>query len=361
MAPKRTPLYHQHLAAKAKVIDFHGWEMPVQYQSIVQEHHAVRTNVGLFDVSHMGEFLVEGQEAEALVQFIVTNDVARLREGGALYTLMTDENGGTVDDLLVYKLAADRFLLVVNAGNIDSDFEWVKEHANDFDVSVSDISEKVALLAVQGPNAERVLQPLTDDPLGELKPFSFYVGEVLEKKAIISRTGYTGEDGFELYVQADDAPLLFESLLKSGAVPCGLGARDTLRLEAKLALYGNELSRGVTPYEAGLGMFVKLDKGPFVGRDALYKQKEQGVANKLVGIQMDDRSIPRSGYDVIVEGNVVGRVTSGTMSPTLSVAIGLARIDVQFAQVGQTIEIDIRGRRHPAHVVPTPFYKRNQA
>ncbi|MFD1675015.1 glycine cleavage system aminomethyltransferase GcvT [Alicyclobacillus fodiniaquatilis] len=361
MAAKRTPLYDVHVSSQAKVIDFHGWEMPVQYQGIVHEHHAVRKNVGVFDVSHMGEFLVEGPDAEAFIQHMVTNDVTRLSDGRALYTLMTDEHGKTLDDLLVYKLEPHRFMLVVNAGNIQADYEWIAEHQGHFDVKLSDISAEVALIALQGPDATRVLQAFTPLPLDELKPFSFSISQVSQKKALISRTGYTGEDGFELYVSAADAAHIFKLLLDAGVTPCGLGARDTLRLEAKLALYGNELSRDVTPYEAGLGMFVKLKKGDFIGRDALAAQKEQGVKRKLVGFRMDDKAIARHGYEVLVGDDVVGTVTSGTLSPTLQFPLGLALIDATRAEVGQQLEIDIRGKRHPAHVIPTPFYKRHQS
>lgn len=355
---KRTPLYQNHMEHQAKVIDFHGWEMPVQYKSIVQEHHAVRTGCGVFDVSHMGEFLVEGTQALEFVQYLVTNDVRRLQPGHALYTLMTDDHGGTIDDLLVYQLDDNRLMLVVNAGNIGQDLTWVQQHAVDFDVTVNDISDDVALIAVQGPVAQEMLQTFTDFPLEHLKSFTFQNIEVLSKKAMVSRTGYTGEDGFEVYLPSADAPALFEALLGAGATPCGLGARDTLRLEARLPLYGNELSPHVTPLEAGLSFFVKLDNDEFVGKSALVAQKEAGVQRKLIGITMDEKAIPRSGYAVWSDGQKVGEVTSGTLSPTLQKPIGLALIEAKLAQVGQALEVEIRGKRHPAHVVKSPFYKR---
>ncbi|MFB5191129.1 glycine cleavage system aminomethyltransferase GcvT [Alicyclobacillus fastidiosus] len=357
---KRTPLYDLHLAKQAKVIDFHGWEMPVQYQSIVHEHQSVRRDVGVFDVSHMGEFLVTGAESKQFVQYLVTNDVERLADGQALYTLLTDDNGGIIDDLLVYRLAEERWLLVVNAGNIDVDYEWVTSHTGEYAVQVENISDDVALVALQGPRAEALLAQNTNVLVQELRPFTFVRGEVVGKPALVSRTGYTGEDGFELYVRAQDAAAIYDALLQQGAVPCGLGARDTLRLEAKLALYGNELSRDVTPYEAGLGMFVKLDKGDFIGRAALLRQKEAGVRKKLVGIQTEGRAIPRTGYKVFVGDEEVGVVTSGTMSPTLQVPIGLVLMDARYAALDQEVEVEIRGRRHPARVVKTPFYKRNR-
>ncbi|GMA60603.1 glycine cleavage system aminomethyltransferase GcvT [Alicyclobacillus fastidiosus] len=357
---KRTPLYDLHLAKQAKVIDFHGWEMPVQYQSIVQEHQSVRRDVGVFDVSHMGEFLVTGSDSKQFVQYLVTNDVERLADGQALYTLLTDDNGGIIDDLLVYRLAEERWLLVVNAGNIDVDYAWVTSHTGEFAVKVDNISDDVALIALQGPRAQALLAQNTDVALDELRPFTFAKGEVVGQPALVSRTGYTGEDGFELYVRANDAAAIYEALIQLGAVPCGLGARDTLRLEAKLPLYGNELSREVTPYEAGLGMFVKLDKGDFIGRAALVRQKEVGVSKKLVGIQTEDRAIPRTGYKVFVGDEEVGVVTSGTMSPTLQVPIGLVLVDARYAALDQMVDVEIRGRRHPARVVKTPFYKRNR-
>ncbi|GEO25804.1 aminomethyltransferase [Alicyclobacillus acidoterrestris] len=360
-APKHTPLYDRHVALGAKMIDFHGTLLPVQYQSIVQEHRAVRDDVGVFDVSHMGEFNVTGQDALTFVQHLVTNDVARLADGEALYTLMTDESGGVIDDLLVYRMAADNFLLVVNASNIDTDFSWVTSHVGNFSVAVENASDEIALIAVQGPRAAELLAQNTDVDIAHLRPFTFARGAVAGMSAMVSRTGYTGEDGFEIYLNASDAATVFDVLIEQGGVPCGLGARDTLRLEAKLALYGNELSREITPYEASLGMFVKLDKGDFIGREALLRQKEAGVSRKLVGVEAQGRAIPRSGYRVVADGREIGYVTSGTLSPTLQVPIALVLIDVAYAQIGQEVEIDIRGRTHPARVVKTPFYRRNRA
>lgn len=357
---KRTPLYDNHVRLGAKVIDFHGWEMPVQYQGIVKEHHIVRTDVGIFDVSHMGEIKVSGPDAKAFIQHLVTNDVNRLEGDEAMYTLMTDDSGGIIDDLLVYHLGSDSYWLVVNAGNIETDFEWIKNHRGDFDVEIENQSDDIALIALQGPKALNLLEQLSGIQLADIRPFTFVRGSLGDKQMLISRTGYTGEDGFEVYVQNEAASWVFDALIELGAVPCGLGARDTLRLEARLPLYGNDLSRDMTPLEAGLGMFVKLNKGPFIGREALMKQKEEGVPRKLVGIECAQRGIPRSGYPVLHGERQIGEVTSGTMSPTLQKPIALALVDVEYSQIGESLEIDIRGRRHPAVVVRTPFYKRDR-
>lgn len=359
MSAKRTPLYHHHVNHQAKIIDFHGWEMPVQYQSIVQEHHAVRTNAGVFDVSHMGEFVVEGTDARSFVQYLVTNDVERLETGRAMYTPMTNETGGTIDDLLVYQLSNTKYMLVVNAGNIAVDYAWIEGHAKAFDVSLRDISETTALVAIQGPQALSMLRALTDTDVSVIKPFTFVTATVANVQTLVSRTGYTGEDGFEIYVSSADAGQVFEELVHRGAVPCGLGARDTLRLEARLPLYGNELNLETSPLEAGLSPFVKLDKGDFIGRAALAAQKEAGLERKLVGIEMEGKGIPRMGYTVWDGDQQIGVVTSGTMSPTLQKPVALALVNMAFTDVGASFEIDIRGKRHAAHVIKTPFYKRN--
>lgn len=366
MALKRTPLYPVYAKLGAKPIDFGGWELPVQYAAgIHREHEAVRTRAGLFDVSHMGEFMVEGSGAAQFLQRMTTNDVHRLETNQAHYSLMCYPDGGVVDDLLVYKLAADRFMLVVNAANIGKDWDWLNEHAGD-DVTLRDISDETALIAIQGPAAERILAPLTDAPVAALKPFRFVPdARIGEAVALISRTGYTGEDGFELYVNRDDAIGVWERLLEAGSdaglVPAGLGARDTLRFEARLPLYGQELSEHISPLEAGLGAFVKLDKGEFIGREALARQKSEGVRRKLVGIEMIDRGIPRTHYPVFaLDGTRIGEVTSGTQSPTLKRNVGLALIDAAHASVGTELLVDIRGKRLKAKVVPTPFYKRQK-
>jgi aminomethyltransferase len=375
---KRTPLYPLYEEYGAKTVDFSGWEMPVQFQSIIQEHEAVRTRVGLFDVSHMGEFEVSGPGAGAFLQEMVTNDVSKLEPGRALYSPMVYPHGGTVDDLLVYCFTPTRFLVVVNAGNIEKDYDWLANHARGRDLTLIDRSPEVALLALQGPLAETVLQRLTDTPLSAIRPYRFCEGRVAGVQAILSRTGYTGEDGFELYVSADDAHRLWRSLLAEGRpegiLPCGLGARDTLRLEAALPLYGHELDEQITPLEAGLGRFVKLDKGEFVGREALQRQKETGVTRKLVGLRVAGRGIPRAGQTVLAgesakipssgqpeSSGVVGHVTSGTMSPTLKQGIGLALVNAAHTEVGESLFVDIRGKAVAAEVVETPFYRRPRA
>ncbi|WP_445612693.1 glycine cleavage system aminomethyltransferase GcvT [Geobacillus sp. YF-1] len=360
---KRTPLFPAYARYGAKTIEFGGWEMPVQFSSIKEEHEAVRTRAGLFDVSHMGEIAVRGRGSLAFLQKLMTNDVAKLRPGRAQYALMCYEDGGTVDDLLIYQKGEDDYLLVVNAANTENDFAWLSEHAEG-DVELEDVSAETAQLALQGPAAERVLQTLTDFDLTALRPFSFADGvEVAGVKALVSRTGYTGEDGFELYCRAEDAAALWEAILDAGArdgvLPCGLGARDTLRFEACLPLYGQELSAAISPIEAGLGFAVKTEKEPpFIGQAVLKRQKEEGPPRRLVGIEMIDRGIPRHGYVVFADGEEVGFVTTGTQSPTLKKNIGLALVKAEVAAIGQEVEVDIRGKRLKANIVPIPFYRR---
>ncbi|MBB6284633.1 glycine cleavage system aminomethyltransferase GcvT [Geobacillus subterraneus] len=360
---KRTPLFPVYARYGAKMVEFGGWEMPVQFSSIKEEHEAVRTRAGLFDVSHMGEITVRGRGSLAFLQKLMTNDVAKLRPGRAQYTLMCDENGGTVDDLLIYQKGEDDYLLVVNAANTEKDFTWLSEHADD-GVRLEDVSAETAQLALQGPAAERVLQKLTNVDLSTLRPFSFQDDvEAAGVKALVSRTGYTGEDGFELYCQAKDAITLWEAILTAGAedgvLPCGLGARDTLRFEACLPLYGQELSATISPLEAGLGFAVKTEKEtPFIGQAMLKRQKEAGPPRRLVGIEMIDKGIPRHGYRVFAADEEAGFVTTGTQSPTLKKNIGLALVKAEAAAIGQEVEVDIRGKRLKATIVPTPFYKR---
>jgi len=359
---KKTPLFPVYADYGARTIDFGGWDLPVQFAGIQKEHAAVREQAGLFDVSHMGEVLVTGEGALPFLQRITTNDVSKMQDGACQYTLMCYPNGGVVDDLLVYKLVGESYMVVINASNIDKDIAWMREHAGP-DVSLRDISEETALLALQGPKAETILQRLTSTPLHELKSFRFFEGvDIGGVKAIVSRTGYTGEDGFELYINASSATELWKKLLTAGEpdglLPIGLGARDTLRFEARLPLYGQELSDSITPLEAGLSFFVKLDKGDFIGREALAAQKEQGLPRKIVGIEMIDRGIPRSHYPVYVNGERIGEVTTGTQSPTLKRNVGLALIDIAHTSVDTEVEVEIRGAMLKAKVVPTPFYKR---
>lgn len=365
---KRTPFYELYSAyADARCIDFGGWELPVQFTGIVKEHDAVRNQAGLFDVSHMGEFMVAGSGAEAFLQRMTTNDVTKLEDGGAQYSLLLYPDGGVVDDLLVYRLGEERYMLVVNASNIDKDFNWLEEHrAAEFSgVSLRDISGETLLLALQGPLAETVLSKVTDAPIGELKPFRFIENaEVCGVKLLLSRTGYTGEDGFELYAPREAAAALWNGLLEAGEpyglTPAGLGARDTLRFEAKLPLYGQELSATITPLEAGVQFFVKLDKADFIGKAALLKQKEQGIPRRLVGLEMIDRGIPRSHYPVFADGVKIGEVTTGTQSPTLKRNLGLALIDTPYTEIGTEVYVEIRGKLLKASVVKAPFYKKGQ-
>ncbi|MCG0239722.1 MAG: glycine cleavage system aminomethyltransferase GcvT [Firmicutes bacterium] len=365
---KRTPLYAAHQRLGARMVPFGGWEMPVQYSGILAEHHAVRTAVGLFDVSHMGELEFRGPEALAALQRLVTNDVSRLEVGQALYSPMCNDRGTVVDDVLVYRLGPDHYWMVVNAANTEKDFAWVRAQLQDRlgpELEVRNISDQVAQVALQGPLAQEVLQPLTDFPLATLGSFRAVTGARVGpvETLVLSRTGYTGEDGFEIYCRPEDAETLWNLLLgvrePAPVVPCGLGARDTLRFEACLPLYGHELDETVTPLEAGLGAFVKLQKGDFIGREALARQKEAGVTRKLVGLELLDRGgIPRQGYEVVHQGEVVGRVTSGAQSPTLGKVLALAYVPVALSQPGTELAVVIRARPLRAVVVPRPFYRR---
>jgi aminomethyltransferase len=369
---KHTPLYQEHLKLGARMVSFGEWEMPERYTSIIEEHRATRTAAGLFDLSHMGEFLVSGAAAADLVQYLVTNDVATLPVDGALYAPMCQDDGGIVDDIIVYRpgYLSAHYLLVVNASNIAKDLAWVRDTARGLgierDVDIDDRSQHMALIALQGRRAMDILDPLMVDSLRDLKPFHMLAGDVTDGvEAMVSRTGYTGEDGFELYVNEQAASSLWNLLLKRGRdhglLPVGLGARDTLRLEARLPLYGNDIDETTTPLEAGLGRFVKLDDGDFQGRDALRRQKEEGLKKRLVGLEMEDRAIPRPHYPVTREGREVGHVTSGTFSPTLNKGIALAYVEAGLAPVGTNVEIQVRDQPHPARVVKTPFYHRSKA
>jgi aminomethyltransferase len=362
---KRTPLFPEYKKLGAKTIDFGGWDMPVQFSSIKEEHEATRTAAGLFDVSHMAEVMVEGPESLSFLQKMLTNDISKLEPGKAQYTIMCYENGGTVDDLIVYHLAENKYLLVVNAANRFKDFEWLKEH-QEGDVTIEDVSDEYAQLAVQGPRAEEALQTLTDVDLSSIKFFRFRQNVSLEGvkgEALVSRTGYTGEDGFEIYLDADSGADLWQAVLKAGEPlglkPIGLGARDTLRFEANLALYGQELSEDITPIEAGLNFAVKIKKeGDFIGKEVLKKQKEEGPSRKLVGIEMIDKGIPRTHYDVLDGEEVIGFVTTGTQSPTLGKNVGLALINAEYTTEGTEVTVQVRKRQLKAKVVKTPFYKR---
>lgn len=362
---KRTPLFEVYKDYGAKTIDFGGWDLPVQFSSIKEEHEAVRTKAGLFDVSHMGEIEVKGTDSLKYLQKMMTNDISKLKNSGAQYTAMCYENGGTVDDLLVYKIEDDHYLLVVNASNIEKDFNWLQDHAEG-NVELKNLSEDMAQLAIQGPLAEKVLQKLAGTNLSDIGFFKFQQDVDLNgKKALVSRTGYTGEDGFEVYCDAQDAVALWIEILEAGkeegVLPCGLGARDTLRFEANLALYGQELSPEITPLEAGIGFAVKVNKeADFIGKEVLKNQKENGVPRKLAGIEMIDRGIPRHGYPVYKGEELIGEVTTGTQSPTLKKNIGLVLIKKEFAEPGTDLEVEIRGKRLKAKIAATPFYKREK-
>jgi aminomethyltransferase len=354
---RRTPLYEEHKSLGARLVDFAGWEMPVQYEGIKAEHIAVRNRAGLFDVSHMGEVVFWGPDAEEAVQRLVTRDVTRQETGQAGYSAVCYEDGGTVDDVIVYR-RPDDFLVVVNASNREKDLDHFRENTRHLDVEVADASDDWALLAVQGPEAAGILQGFTDADLSNLKPFRFVEGEIGGAKTIISRTGYTGEDGFELYLSPDDAPHVWRELLEAGATPAGLGARDTLRLEAGMCLYGNELDPETTPLEAGIGFAVHLDKEQeFIGQEALRREKAEGLGKKLVGFEVEGRGIARHDYPVRAGEENVGRVTSGTLSPTLGKAIGLALVS---PGVEDRFEVVIRDRPVEAHAVQLPFYKRGK-
>jgi aminomethyltransferase len=348
------------------MVDFGGWDMPVQYPAgTIEEHLRTRTHAGLFDVSHMGEIDVRGPDAIAFVNRITSNDVAKLVDGQAQYTALTTPAGTVVDDLLVYRFAADHLLLVVNAGTTDKDWEWIKSHHAGESVDLKNVSADYCQLALQGPDAQSILQKLTDLPLAEIKYYHFTTGRVDGVEGIVSRTGYTGEDGFEVYAAANRAEQLWNKILDAGnttsptgVLPCGLAARNTLRLEAGLALYGHEIDETTTLLEANLGWICKLDKGDFIGRESLARQKEQGVKRKLVGFEVTERGIARDDQQVIVAGEKAGRVTSGSPAPFLKKNIGFAYVPIEHATVGQEIQIDVRGRLVGAKIVKTPFYKR---
>lgn len=363
---KRTPLYEQHRALGARLVEFGGWDMPVQYSGIIEEHQAVRTKAGLFDVSHMGEFKVEGSDALAFLQYLVPNDVSRLAIGQALYTQLCRPDGTTIDDLLIYHLAENHYMLVVNAANIDKDYAWIESHAQKFaNVTLSNQSDTTALIALQGPLAASILQPLADVKLDEIKYYHFAPGQVAGIRCLISRTGYTGEDGFELYCPSVDVAKLWQTLLEAGKpqglLPAGLGARDTLRLEAAYCLYGHELDDETNPLEAGLGWTVKLKKGAeFIGQSALQQAKEQGLKKRLVGIELLERGVPRSGYAIYDGEQRIGILTSGSHGPTVQKSIGLGFVDPEHAKAGTRVQIEIRGKRVAAQVVALPFYKRGE-
>jgi aminomethyltransferase len=358
---KRTPLFDVHSSCNAKMVDFGGWNMPVQYSSILEEHNAVRNAVGIFDVSHMGEIEIQGRQADKLVDYVSTNNAMKLKPGQAHYSALLYEHGGFVDDILVHKISDDDFFLCVNASNQEKDFEHIRSH-NHFKAEVEFASDRYAQLAIQGPKALPTLQKLTDTSLSEIKYYWFADGIVAGVPARIAHTGYTGEDGFEIYIAPNVAQQVWNEILKAGQEfgikPCGLGARNTLRLEAKMALYGHELTASINPFEADLGWIVKMDKGDFVARSTLEKVLHQGITRKLVGFEMQGRGIGRDGYEVWIEGEPTGWVTSGGPAPSLNKNIGLCYLPTNRSTPGLTIQILIRNSPVEAVTVPTPFYKR---
>ena len=355
MENKRTCLYDKHVALGALISPFGGFDMPIQYSNIIDEHQAVRQHCGVFDVSHMGEVLVTGKDAERYVNHIFTNDVRGIPLGKILYGMMCYEDGGVVDDLLVYKVADDRFFLVINASNIDKDWAWIQQQADGFEVTLEHQSDQYGELAIQGPEAEQVMEQILGIACKELAFYTFKtIGDV-----IVSRTGYTGEDGFEVYASADNINKYWDKLMAAGIKPCGLGCRDTLRFEVGLPLYGDELSEAITPIMAGLGIFVKLDKEEFIGKEALAKQKAEGAPKKLVGIELHDKAIPRHGYSVLKDGNVIGEVTTGYHTISTDKSVCMALIDSQYAALDTPVEIQIRKKTFPGTVCKKRFYDKH--
>ena len=365
---RRTPLYDRHLAAGARLIPFAGWEMPVQYVGILQEHHAVRNNAGLFDLGHMGQVSVGGPDALTFLQAVTTNDASVLGPGQAQYSLLPNEHGGVIDDIIVYRQPdGDGYFVVVNASTREKDVTWLQTQRAkrpELDVNLTDVSDETGMIAIQGPNANDIVQSVTDIDLSPLPAFAWTAAKVAGIPLMIARTGYTGEDGFEFFPDIAEVDRLWDALVEAGRTvgvsPIGLGARDTLRLEARMPLYGNEMDDTISPLEAGLGWAVKLDKGEFIGRDAISTMKEHGAPRRTVGFKLTARSgAPRSHYPVHVNGKEVGWVTSGAMSPTLGENIGLALIERDCAGIGNPLEIEIRGKNVPAVQIKTPFYKRD--
>lgn len=359
--PKKTSLYDIHNKYGGKIIDFAGWSLPVEYEGIIAEHEAVRNAAGLFDVSHMGEVEVKGKDALDFVQNLITNDAATLEDNQILYSLMCYPHGGIVDDLLVYKFNHEHYFLVINASNVEKDFQWMLDNVGNYNVTLTNVSENYSEMALQGPEAQAILQKLTDTDLSEIK--FFYCNRDVKIQGVsclVSRTGYTGEDGFEIYLNHESAAKIWDLIMETGKEvgikAAGLGSRDTLRFEASLPLYGNELSDEITPLEAGLGFFVKLNKEQFIGKDVLVKQKAEGLKRKIVGFELLDKGVPRHGYEVVVEGKEVGFVTTGYMSPTLKKPVGLAMVPVEYSELGTEIEIKVRKRLLKAVVISKKFY-----
>lgn len=356
MENKKTCLYDKHVQLGALISPFGGFDMPIQYSSIIEEHNAVRNDCGVFDVSHMGEVTVRGRDAERYVQHIFTNDVSKISQGQILYGMMCYEDGGTVDDLLVYKMGENDFFLVINAANIDKDWQWMNENSKDFDIELVNRSENYGQIAVQGPNSEKVVEEVLGLKCSEL---TFYTVKKIDD-VIVSRTGYTGEDGFEIYASHNFICNCWDKLMQSGRCrPCGLGCRDTLRFEVGLPLYGDELSPQISPVMAGLSMFCKFDKEEFIGKDALMKQKAEGVARRLIGIELEGKAIPRHGYAVLRDGNPVGEVTTGYHSISTDKSVCMALVNAADAKLGTQLEVQIRKKTFPGIVVKKRFYDKH--
>ena len=356
---KITPLHSMHKELGGKLVPFAGWHMPIQFKGVMEEHKCVRDGVGIFEVSHMGEIEITGPDAKKLIQYLVTNDIEPMQNNQALYTLMCLETGGVVDDLLVHRFSDDHYFLCVNASNSDKDFQWILKNAGDFDAVVKNTSQETAQLAVQGKHSEALLQKLCDISLSEIEYYHFRKGKIHNFECILARTGYTGEDGFEVYLDSKHAESVYKALIEEGKSfnlqPIGLGARDTLRMEMGYALYGNELNENCNPLEAGLGWVIKLQKDDFLGKAALKKQKDAGLSRKLVGIRLLDRGVPRPHYRVLSEGSPVGELTSGTFSPSLNTGIGLCYVSKEYAKLGTKLDVEIRKLNVPAEVVKPPF------
>ncbi len=354
---KQTPLYEKHVALGAKLVDFAGYQMPIQYTGIMQEHEAVRNSAGLFDVSHMGEFIVSGEGASSYLDYVTVNDVTSIQSWQAQYSAMCYDDGGIIDDLLIYRYPA-HFMLVVNASNMEKDLDWLMAHKPD-NVDILDMSDQTGLIAFQGPRSREILQQITDTDLSTIDFYWFGVGNIDGNPATIARTGYTGELGFEIYGDHDNIVKIWDAIMAAGkdeVAPVGLGCRDTLRMEMKYALYGNDIDASTNPIEAGLGWITKLDKDNFIGKDALVSAKEN-LSRRLVCIEMIDRGIPRKGYPLVSNGKVVGAVTSGTQSPSLKLGIGLAYIAKSSAKIGNELELEVRNKHLKCKVVKPPFYK----
>jgi len=363
MVAKKTPLYDEHVRLGGKIVEYAGWFLPVQYEGLIPEHEAVRNAAGIFDVSHMGQIVVKGKDALAYLQYLCTNDISKVEKNQTIYTMFCYPDGGVVDDFLIYKLEDDEYILVVNAANTDKDFKWMIDNKKDFNIIIENKSDQIGEVAIQGPNSEKILQKLTDFDLSSIKPFYFEPKvDMLGIECMVSRTGYTGEDGFEIYAPAEDIVKIWNALLEKGKEdglkPCGLGCRDTLRFEAGMPLYGNEISEDINPLEGGLKFFVKFEKEEdFIGKEALKKQWDEGLTRKVVGFELLGRGIPREGYEVHKDGKKIGHVTTGYMSPTLKKSIGNALIDINETEIGNEIDIMIRNKPVKAKVISRKFLK----